>query len=84
MDKYGRVNRFTEFTVGAQYQWRKKTTERGPYTLREINRIAGIVVMEDANGECHRFYDALFRFVPIKSSEPSRSRSRVPTAHSCP
>ena len=84
MDKYGRINRFPEFQLQAQYLRKERSKVTGPFTLVEVNRIAGFVVMEDGNGERHRFYEALFRFVPIKSSEPSGTRSPAPTAHSCP
>lgn len=81
MDKYGRVNRFPEFKIGASYTWHQRQATRGPFRLLEVNRIAGFVVMEDGNGERHRFYDALFRF---KAVAQSGTRSLEATAHSCP
>lgn len=83
MDKYGRVNRFPEFKIGARYWWRQRSVQRGPFTLREVNRISGFVVMESDAGKSYRFYDALFRFKP-ESDAPSETRSRAATANSCP
>lgn len=46
MDKQGRLTRWDELEIGAQYEWVKYEASNGIHTLIEINKPEGFILMK--------------------------------------